>query len=87
MGISSQALGQLGKRRTDVRAFVLTHADFDHVGFAERARTLLGITVYVHENDVPTCGSELAQVVLFNGLGGRAGGTGGAARFPREVGG
>jgi glyoxylase-like metal-dependent hydrolase (beta-lactamase superfamily II) len=37
----------------DIRALVLTHAHFDHVGFAERARTRLGIPVYVHENDVP----------------------------------
>jgi glyoxylase-like metal-dependent hydrolase (beta-lactamase superfamily II) len=47
------ALGALGKRRTDVRALILTHAHFDHIGFAERARTELGIPVYVHENDVP----------------------------------
>ena len=32
---------------------MLTHAHFDHVGFAERARVELGVPVYVHENDVP----------------------------------
>lgn len=48
-----EALDALGKRRTDVRALVLTHAHFDHIGFAERARAELGIPVYVHENDVP----------------------------------
>ena len=48
-----EALGALGRRRTDVRALVLTHAHFDHIGFAERARTERGIPVYVHENDVP----------------------------------
>ena len=32
---------------------MLTHAHFDHVGFAERARRELGVPVYVHENDVP----------------------------------
>jgi len=47
------ALSALGRRRTDVRALILTHAHFDHIGFAERARTELGIAVYVHENDVP----------------------------------
>ena len=47
------ALTALGRRRTDVRALVLTHAHFDHIGFGERARVELGIPVYVHENDVP----------------------------------
>src|SRR3954468_7416889 len=47
------ALGQLGRRLDDVRALVLTHAHFDHVGFAEHARRELGIPVYVHEDDAP----------------------------------
>ncbi len=34
-------------------AILLTHGHFDHVGFAERARSELGVPVYVHENDVP----------------------------------
>ena len=32
---------------------MLTHAHFDHVGFAERARRELGVPVYVHESDAP----------------------------------
>jgi glyoxylase-like metal-dependent hydrolase (beta-lactamase superfamily II) len=47
------ALRQLGRRPADIEALVLTHAHFDHVGFAERARTALGVPVYVHENDAP----------------------------------
>jgi glyoxylase-like metal-dependent hydrolase (beta-lactamase superfamily II) len=47
------ALGRIGRSRSDVEAVVLTHAHFDHVGFAERARTELGVPVYVHKNDVP----------------------------------
>ena len=47
------ALDQLGRRREDIAAVVLTHAHFDHVGFAERARRELEVPVYVHENDVP----------------------------------
>jgi glyoxylase-like metal-dependent hydrolase (beta-lactamase superfamily II) len=47
------ALGRIGRSRDDVEAVVLTHAHFDHVGFAERARTELNVPVYVHENDVP----------------------------------
>jgi glyoxylase-like metal-dependent hydrolase (beta-lactamase superfamily II) len=46
-------LAQLGRGLSDVRAVVLTHGHFDHVGFAERARRHLGVPVYVHENDVP----------------------------------
>jgi glyoxylase-like metal-dependent hydrolase (beta-lactamase superfamily II) len=47
------ALARLGRSRTDVKALVLTHAHFDHVGFAERARQELDVPVYVHENDAP----------------------------------
>ena len=47
------ALRRLGRAPGDVEAVVLTHAHFDHVGFAERARRELGVPVYVHENDAP----------------------------------
>jgi glyoxylase-like metal-dependent hydrolase (beta-lactamase superfamily II) len=48
-----EALRQIGRGPGDVRALVLTHAHFDHIGFAERARRELGVPVFVHENDVP----------------------------------
>jgi glyoxylase-like metal-dependent hydrolase (beta-lactamase superfamily II) len=47
------ALGAIGRGVGDVEAVVLTHAHFDHMGFAERARRELHVPVYVHENDVP----------------------------------
>lgn len=47
------ALAAIGRSHDDVEALVLTHAHFDHVGFAERARTTLKVPVYVHENDAP----------------------------------
>jgi glyoxylase-like metal-dependent hydrolase (beta-lactamase superfamily II) len=47
------ALRTLGRSTDDVAAVVLTHAHFDHLGFAERARSELGVPVHVHENDVP----------------------------------
>jgi glyoxylase-like metal-dependent hydrolase (beta-lactamase superfamily II) len=46
-------LARIGRRLDDIEAVVLTHGHFDHVGFAERARSQLGVPVYVHENDVP----------------------------------
>jgi|SRR5215208_2378237 len=45
------ALRQLGRSSGDLRALVLTHAHFDHVGFAEKARSELGIPVLVHDAD------------------------------------
>ena len=53
------ALLRLGRSKGDIEAVVLTHAHFDHLGFAERARRELGVPVYVHENDVPLTRSPL----------------------------
>jgi len=52
-GSLQDALAALGRSPSDVAALVLTHAHFDHVGFAERARRELGVPVWVHEDDVP----------------------------------
>jgi glyoxylase-like metal-dependent hydrolase (beta-lactamase superfamily II) len=48
-----EAVRRIGRSLDDIRAVVLTHAHFDHVGFAERARKELGVPVWVHEDDVP----------------------------------
>ena len=40
-----------GRTWDDVKALVLTHAHFDHVGFAERVRSEHGIPVHVHAAD------------------------------------
>jgi glyoxylase-like metal-dependent hydrolase (beta-lactamase superfamily II) len=47
------ALSRLGRSQSDVEALVLTHAHFDHVGFAERARSELGIPVFAHAGEEP----------------------------------
>jgi glyoxylase-like metal-dependent hydrolase (beta-lactamase superfamily II) len=54
-----EAVRAIGRVLGDISAIVLTHAHFDHVGFAERARTTLGIPVWVHEDDVPLAGHPL----------------------------
>jgi glyoxylase-like metal-dependent hydrolase (beta-lactamase superfamily II) len=46
-----EALQRIGRTPGDIEALVLTHAHFDHIGFAERARAELGVPVWVHEND------------------------------------
>ena len=50
-GLLQQALAAHGKAAGDVEAVLLTHAHADHTGFAERARTQAGATVWVHPAD------------------------------------
>ncbi len=46
-----EVVERVGRRMDDVEAVALTHAHFDHIGFAERARSELRVPVWVHEND------------------------------------
>ncbi|WP_213003953.1 MBL fold metallo-hydrolase [Clavibacter zhangzhiyongii] len=46
-----QALAALGRTPDDVRAIVLTHGHWDHVGSAARAARELGAPVHVHPDD------------------------------------
>ncbi len=63
------ALRKLGRGLDDVRAIVLTHAHFDHVGFAEKARRRLDIPVWVHHDDAELAGHphryEVERFPLF----------------------
>jgi glyoxylase-like metal-dependent hydrolase (beta-lactamase superfamily II) len=45
------ALRAIGRDHGDLRAVVLTHAHFDHVGIAERLRSGLNVPVHCHEED------------------------------------
>jgi len=47
----TQLLEERNRRPQDVKALVLTHGHFDHVGFALRARRQWGIPVLVHAGD------------------------------------
>lgn len=52
-GSLQQALRRLQRDQSEIRALVLTHAHFDHIGMAERMRRELDIPVWVHEDDLP----------------------------------
>jgi glyoxylase-like metal-dependent hydrolase (beta-lactamase superfamily II) len=45
-----KALAELGHGHSDIDAVVLTHAHFDHMGFAHRTREL-GIPLWAHEDE------------------------------------
>lgn len=49
--LMTETLRRLGRGPADVRALVLTHGHFDHVGFARRARVELEVPVLVHPAD------------------------------------
>jgi glyoxylase-like metal-dependent hydrolase (beta-lactamase superfamily II) len=68
-GSLQSALAELGRDDGDIAAVVLTHAHADHVGFAERARTELGVAVWVHERDATLARHPLNYEHERGGLG------------------
>jgi glyoxylase-like metal-dependent hydrolase (beta-lactamase superfamily II) len=46
-----QTLREIGRRPADLKALVLTHAHFDHVGIARRLVDRLGIPVWAHADE------------------------------------
>ncbi|WDF34130.1 MBL fold metallo-hydrolase [Arthrobacter agilis] len=50
-GLLREALQRIGRSVEDIRAVVLTHGHFDHVGTAEYLRSRHGIPVYCHPDD------------------------------------
>jgi glyoxylase-like metal-dependent hydrolase (beta-lactamase superfamily II) len=53
-------LAAVGRPLSDIRSIVLTHGDTDHIGFAERLRSELGIPVYVGAADAARAQGEKA---------------------------
>ncbi|AWB86257.1 MBL fold metallo-hydrolase [Mycetocola zhujimingii] len=45
------ALDEIGRSRRDIEAVVLTHAHFDHLGFAARAQAELRVPIWVNRAD------------------------------------
>lgn len=46
-----EALRRLGREWADVTDIVVTHAHFDHIGFAAKAQREFGVRVWVHPED------------------------------------
>lgn len=46
-----RALAVLERSTSDIAAIALTHAHFDHTGFAARAQGRLGVPIWLHEAD------------------------------------
>lgn len=79
-------LDAIGRLPDDIRGVVLTHADSDHLGFAERLRGEYGVPIYVHDGDAsqargetkvknPSWGKiKLAPLLSFLWYAGRRGG-------------
>jgi glyoxylase-like metal-dependent hydrolase (beta-lactamase superfamily II) len=53
------ALGAIGRPFADLRALVLTHAHYDHVGFARRAQAALELPVFCGPGDHPLAAHPL----------------------------
>jgi glyoxylase-like metal-dependent hydrolase (beta-lactamase superfamily II) len=70
-----EAVGALGRKMSDIEALVLTHAHYDHVGFAEKLRRQLGLPVWLHRDDVPLSrhpalyGSERPPMIYLKDAG------------------
>lgn len=47
----TEAVAKAGRQLSDVKGILLTHGHFDHVGFTEKARSELGIPVWIGEGD------------------------------------
>ncbi len=49
---ANEILEEIRNRSLNVRAILLTHSHFDHIGAAARLQRELGVPVYVHADDV-----------------------------------
>jgi glyoxylase-like metal-dependent hydrolase (beta-lactamase superfamily II) len=54
-------LESMGRSVIDIKGVILTHADTDHLGFAERLRGEHDVPIYVHEADAPQARGEIEK--------------------------
>lgn len=54
-------LTSMGRSPDDIKGVILTHADSDHLGFAERLRVDHGVPIYVHEADAAQARGEVEK--------------------------
>jgi len=54
-------LAEMGRSMSEIRGVILTHADSDHTGFAERMRRESGVPIFVHEDDAAQATGEVKK--------------------------
>lgn len=54
-------LNTMGRSISEIRGVILTHADTDHLGFAERIRQEADTPIYVHESDAAQARGEVEK--------------------------
>jgi len=54
-------LSDMGRSISEIRGVILTHADSDHTGFAERLRRESGVPIRVHEDDAAQATGDVKE--------------------------
>lgn len=63
---AARILALIQETGVQVRAILLTHAHFDHIGAVQAVREALGVPVYLHPADLPLYRSGAASAARWN---------------------